>query len=415
MSESGPRQAPRGRIDRVTVVLFTAALVASFAQFGATSSLNDVAAHFGHLSTSNSLRGYVGLSGSALGLGLAAFRVASLGALPLASLADRWGRTKVLRRTLVLGLLVTAAAALSPGYWIFLLCFALAHPLLTAALTLVQVITVELASTRLRIQRLVIMAGGVGIGAGLSAVLHGVIRGPDSFRWLFALTLIPVLVTAPLLRSVPEPVPRAAGVPLARLGAVPADFLGRLAIVATMAFTIGVITGPAGGFTFVYSEGILKMSPGVVATVVVGSGLAGLAGLLAGWRLARSAGRRWMVATGVITTAAASTYAYSGGRVGFVVGYVLSVGAGGLLSPAMTALSTEIFSHNFRATAAGWITVAGVLGAVVGLGLFGWLGDVVHESSRSGLRLPALLTFLPLLPALLLLSRLPESSAMELA
>lgn len=415
VSESVAPLTSLRRPDRVTVILFVTALVASFAQFGATTSLNDVASHFGHPSIGGSLRSYVGLSGSALGLGLGAFRLASLGALPLASLADRWGRAKVLRRTMVLGLVVTATAALSPGYWLFVACFALAHPLLTVSLTLVQVITVELASTSLRIQRLVIMAAGAGIGAGLSAVLHGIIRGSDSFRWLFALALIPAVVIAPLLRSVPEPVPRAADVPLARLGAVPADFFGRLAIVATMAFTIGVITGPAGGFTFVYSEGILKMSPGVVATVVVCSGVAGLVGLLVGWRLARSTGRRWMVAIGVVTTAVASTYAYSGGRVGFVIGYVFSVGAGGLLSPAMTALSTEIFSHNFRATAAGWITVAGVAGAVAGLGLFGWLGDVVHEPSRMGLRLPALVTFLPILPTLLLLVLLPESGGMDLA
>lgn len=390
------------------------ALVASFAQFGAITSLNDVAGHFGHASTNGSLASVVGLSGSVLGLGLAIFRVTSLGALPLASLADRWGRTTVLRRTLTLGLLITSAAALSPGYWVFVLCFALAHPLLTAALTLVQVITVELASTSLRIQRLVIIAAGAGIGAGLSAALHGIIRGSGSFRWLFALALLPVFLIAPLLRSVPEPVPRSADVPLARLGAVPRDFRGRLAIVATMAFTIGVITGPAGGFTFVYSEGILKMSPGVVSTVVVFSGVVGLAGLLVGQRLARIAGRRWTVGLGVVSTAVASTYAYSGGRFGFVIGYVLSVGAGGILSPAMTALSTEIFGHRFRATAAGWITVAGVVGAVAGLALFGWLGDVARASGQAGLRLPALVTFLPILPILLLLLRLPESSTMEL-
>ena len=36
--------------------------------------------------------------------------LASLGALPLSSLADLWGRTKVLRRTLFVGLVITAAA-----------------------------------------------------------------------------------------------------------------------------------------------------------------------------------------------------------------------------------------------------------------------------------------------------------------
>jgi MFS family permease len=80
----------------------------------------------------------------------------------------------------------------------------------------------------------------------------------------------------------------------------------------------------------------------------------------------------------------------------------------------MAAMSTEIFRHDFRATAAGWITVAGVTGAVAGLGLFGWVGDLVRASSSTGLRAAAIVTFLPLLPALLLLRHLPESRNLEL-
>src|ERR1019366_2780267 len=356
--------APAARVaDRVTVVLFLVALVAGFAQFGAISSLNDVAKHFGHLSSTRSLQSVVGLSGSMLGLGLAALRVASLASLPLAALADRWGRTRVLRRTIALGLLATAAAALSPSYWVFVLCFAFARPLLSAATTLVQVITVELASTKRRINRLVIMAAGAGIGAGSSAILHSLIRGSDSFRWLFASALLPVLVIVPLLRIIPEPLQRSSDAPLARLGAVPRQLRGRLAIVATVAFSVGMITGPANGFTFVYGEGVLKMSPREVATIVTLSAFTGLAGLLLSQRLSRTVGRRWTVALGVVATALTATFAYSGGRTNFIIGYMVGIGAGGLLSPALTAISTEIFTHTVRATAAGWIVVFGVAGA----------------------------------------------------
>jgi MFS family permease len=406
---------PARVVDRVTIVLFLTALVAGFAQFGAIDSLNDVAKHFGHLSSTGSLQSVVGLSGSMLGLGLAALRVASLLALPLASLADRWGRTRVLQRTVVLGLLATAAAALSPSYWFFVLCFAFARPLLSAASTVVQVITVELSSTERRITRLVIMAAGAGGGAGISAILHGLIRGPDSFRWLFSLALVPVLVIVPLLRIIPEPAQRSSDAPMARLGAVPRVLLGRLAIVATVAFAVGMITGPANGFTFVYGEGVLKMSPREVATVVTLSAVTGLAGLLLSHRLSKSVGRRWTVALGVVATALTSAFAYSGGRTAFIVGYMVGIGAGGLLSPALTAISTELFTHNVRATAAGWIVVFGVVGAVSGLVLFGWVGDMVHTSSVTALRLPALVTFLPFLPTLLLLQRLPESSQMALS
>jgi AAHS family benzoate transporter-like MFS transporter len=414
VSETIDLGASTSHIRRITLVLFLAALAAGFAEFGATTSLNDVARHFGHVTSSNTLQSVVGLSGSSLGLGLAAYRLSSLAALPLSSLADRWGRTKVLRRTLITGLLITALAALSPNYWFFVLCFAVARPLLSVANTLIQIITVELASTRLRVQRIAFMAAGLGIGSGLSAVVHGLVRGTDSFRWLFALALVPVLTIVPLLRAVPEPPTRSSDDRRAHLGVVPREAWERLSVVSVGAFVIGVISGPAGGFTFVYSEGILKMRPSSVSLVVVTSGAAGLLGLFASRRFARTLGRRWTVGAGVVATAIASTYAYSGGKTSFIVGYILCVGAGGLLSPAMTALCTEIFAHRFRATAAGWITIAGVLGAIVGLGVFGWIGDAVHTSVMNGLRVPALVTFLPLVPAMSLLARVPESKGMQL-
>ena len=396
------------------LVLFLATLAAGFAEFGATTSLNDVARHFGSFTQHNTIQSVIGLSGSALGLGLAAYRLSSLAALPLASLADRFGRTRMLRHTLLWGLIITALASLSPSYWFFVACFALARPLLSVANTLVQIITVELATVKLRIQRIAIMAAGLGIGSGLSAVVHGVVRGHDSFRWLFAFALVPVLLVVPLLRRIPEPAKSARETPLARLGSVPLEARPRLAIVCAITLLIGVITGPAGGFTFVYAEGILKMHPSSVSEVVVISGAAGLAGLFLSRRFARTLGRRWTIAIGVVFTALASTFAYGGGKTDFVLGYIFTVGAGGLLAPAVTAISTEIFAHRFRATATGWITVAGVIGAIAGLGLFGWVGDSVHTSSSSGLRVAALVTFLPLLPALFLLIRLPESRAMEL-
>lgn len=398
----------------VTIALFVVALVAGFAQFGAVASLDDVARHFGHHASSQSLQSVVGLSGSVLGIGLAILRLASLGALPLASLADRWGRTSVLRRTLVVGLVITACASLSPSYWIFVLCFALARPLLSTTSALIQVITVELSSTKRRIDRLVIVSAGAGIGAGMAAVLHGLIRGPDSFRWLFALALVPVFFVRPMLGRIPEPTFQSDGTTFARLGAVPRGVRDRVVTVGVIVFIIGVVSGPASGFTFVYGEGVLKISPGVVATVVALSAVTGLVGLLLSRYFSRVLGRRWTVVLGTLATAATASLAYGGGKAAFVIGYMSGVAAGGLLAPAIAALSTELFAHSFRATAAGWVVVAGVLGAMTGLLVFGLIGDSVHVTGAGSFRLPALLTFLPLLPLLALLTRLPESSTMDL-
>jgi MFS family permease len=391
---------------RVTISLFLVALVAGFAPFGAVASLDKVAGYFGHHSAAKSLQSVVGLSGSQLGIGLAILRFASLGALPLASLADRWGRISMMRRTLFVGLVITACAALSPSYWFFVACFALARPLLTSTATLVQVVTVELSSTKARIDRLVIVSAGAGVGAGLAAIFAGILRGPASFRYLFALALVPIFFLRPLLRSIPEPAFQGAAGPLARLGAVPRGLRARVTIVGVVVFVVGVISGPASGFTFVYGEGVLKISSAIVAL--------GLAGLLLSRYLALAIGRRGTIIVGTVATALTAALAYGGGKAAFVVGYMAGVAAGGLLAPALAALSTELFPHTSRATAAGWIVVAGVVGAMVGLLVFGFIGDSVHVTGAGSLRLAALLTFFPLLPCLALLYRLPESSTMEL-
>lgn len=397
------------------MVLILAGLASSFAQFGAISSLNDVAHHFGESSATGTLRGAVGLSGSVLGLGLAVLRVASLGALPLAALADRRGRVPVIRTTLVVGLVATAAAALSPSYWFFVVAFALARPLLSAASTVVQVAVVETSRAANRVSRLALLSAGAGVGAGLSAVLHSVIRGPQAFRWLFALALLPALAMPRALRRVPEPREHDPDARWARLGAVPRGLRSRAVTVAVIAAAVGAITGPANGFAFVYGEGVLHLSPGRVATIVIASGLAGLGGLLLSRRLARSIGRRPTVAIGIVSLAATSLLAYWGGATDFAIGYFSAIGAAGLLAPAASALSTEIFPAHVRATTSGWVAVAGVVGATAGLVLFGWIGDTVGAHAVDGLRTAALITFLPLVPTIALLVRLPESAGVEIS
>ena len=407
-------QSTATRVTRVTLVLFFIAMASGFAQFGAVASLNDVAHHFGHHTNAKTLQSVVGLSGSILGVGLAVLRLASLASLPLAALADRSGRVVILRRTLWIGLLITALASLSPSYWFFVACFALARPLLSATSTLTQVVTVELSSTSRRIHRLVIIAAGAGSGAGLSAVLHGFIRGSNSFRWLFALALVPLAVMPRLTKSLPEPTHRRDELLLTRVGSVHRQWRPRLYAVAAISFGVGVISGPANGFAFVYGEGVLRLAPHTVATVVALSALTGLGGLLTSRALSRRLGRRATVVLGAVASTFTACLAYSGGRSSFIVGYMTGVFAAGLLAPAAAALSTEIFPHRVRATTAGWIVVAGVVGATSGLFFFGWVADTVSASAVTSLRVPALVTFLPTLPLLALIRRLPETAGQEI-
>lgn len=378
------------------VRLFVIALFVGFAEYAAVAALADVAKHFGHVTTSTTVASVIGLSGSVLGVGLAVLRVASLGALPLTSVADAWGRRRVLRATATIGLMLAAIASLSPSYWFFVLCFALGRPFLAAALTLLQIVTVEVSSTAQRVQRLALLAAGSGGGSGVAAVAHGLIRGDSGFRWLFALTLVPLLVVPWLVRGLPE-----TGVvtPRRRVGAVPADQRAVLWRVAVLFGVVNVIAGPANGFLFVYGESFLHIAPGRLASLVVLSALTGLLGLVASHVATRWWSRAHSVAYGVAGTSGAAMLAYSGGSAHFVAGYLAGVFMGGFLTPALNALGVESFAPSVRATAGGWLVVATVVGATVGLVAFGVLADVTHAAATSSaLRLPALFTFLPLAP-----------------
>jgi MFS family permease len=394
-------------------LIFTLAYVTvavGYGQFGSTSGLGNIAKAFGIDTNQSSLTARAGLALTTLAVGIAILRAASLFALPLCALADRVGRHRVLSVCGVAGLCITACAALSPGYWWFVALFAIARPMLTATNIVSSVVTAELTSPRTRATALSVVTAGAAVGAGVSVIVPGFFRGPDGFRILFASALIPAACVAMLVRRLPEThgaVHDGAHAP--RLGSIPHELRGRLAIVMGVTAALGAISGPAGGFAFVYMENFLKLHASTVTLVVTLSAIPGVLGLLLGRWLADTRGRRVTVALGVLATAAASLYAYSGGRAPFIIGYVLGVFAGGVFAPGGAAIATEPFPASVRASAGGWIVVAAVSGAIVGLAIFGPVADATGSFAWG-----AAAAFLPGLPALYFLRALPETKGLVL-
>ena len=184
---------------------------------------------------------------------MAILRAASLGALPLAALADRFGRHRVLYACAVAGLCVTASAALSPSYWWFVALFALARPALSATNILTGVVTAELTSPRSRATALVDRVGGRGGGCGdVGRGPWGPARAqrvPDPVRHRDRRGRTRRLA----VRRLPETHGALADTSHApRLGSIPTAIRSRLAVVMAVTAAVGAISGPAGGFAFVY-------------------------------------------------------------------------------------------------------------------------------------------------------------------
>jgi MFS family permease len=402
--------------DPPVVAVALLALGAGFGQFGAVAALGDVAKTFGHLSSGASFGDEAGLSGTMLGIGLAVIRLASLGGLPLAGLADRFGRRTMLVTTCAAGLLLTVAAALSPTYWSFVAIFALGRPLLSATLGVAQVSAVELTATSQRARAVAFIAAGYAVGAGATAVIHSLAKHTFGFRGILALAAVPLVLVPLVARKVVEPERFArldrGGRAEPVLGPVAREFRGRLALVALLAFAVSVITGPANSLVFIYAQNVLRVSGWATSVMVVAAGVVGLGGLLVGRWLADRVGRRPTVAVAIVGMAAAGTFAYSGSTSALIVGYVLGVTAGGVFAPAGGALASELFPTEVRASVAGWTIAAGVLGAVAGLLVFGALADIGGVANHA--ELAAAATFLPMVLATGLLLLLPETRGHEL-
>jgi MFS family permease len=340
-------------------------------------------------------------------------RLASLGALPVAGLADRFGRRAVLLASCGLGLALTVAAAASPGYWWFVAIFALGRPLLSAATSVAQVDAAEQTGVGDRAKAVALIAGGYGLGSGLTAVLHSLAGGTLGFRGIFALAIVPLALLPVVARWIGEPdrylrASAAAEHPLPVLGAVGPAFRRRLIIVTALAFGLSVITGPANSFVFIYAQNVLRLSGVAIASMVGAAGAAGLVGLLAGRWLADHVGRRPTGAVSMVAIAGCGVLAYSGSRPGLVIGYVLGVLVASIFAPAAGALANELFPTAVRASVSGWVVAAGVLGAVGGLLAFGAIADVGNRFA-----IAAVFTFLPAVAFAGLFWLVPETAGRE--
>jgi MFS family permease len=380
-------------------------------QFGVVASLGDVAKTFGHIATGGTITDQAGLSGSSLGLGLAIIRLASLGALPLAALADRFGRRTMLLAVSSVGLTITLVASASPGYWWFVVIFATGRPLLSAANSLCSVSAAEETNSKDRAKAIAFVSGAYGVGAGTTAVIHSLAGSALGFRGICLLAAVPLATLPFASRKLKEPdrfVERRDRKPKAMLAATRPPYRRRLIIVALIAFFLSSVTGPANTFVFLYAQNILHVSGVVTALMVVCAGATGLGGLLVGRWSADRFGRRKTAAIAMMVLAVVSVETYGGSKVGLLLGYIVAVSVASVLAPSAGAFANELFPTEVRASVAGWNGAAGVLGASLGLLVFGLVADIGNHFGVA-----AAVTFLPAILVAFAFWLLPETVGHE--
>src|SRR5690606_39075205 len=90
-------------------------------------------------------------------------------------------------------------------------------------------------------------------------------------------------------------------------------------------------------FLFLYAENVLDLTSTATAAMVVGAGLAGLAGLLLGRVGADRLGRRLTIALALVIVPVAGAATYSGSVPAAVAGYLVAVAGGAVFLPTALA------------------------------------------------------------------------------
>lgn len=392
----------------VAVLLFAV----GFAQFSPAAILADVADHFGERGPGDSVVEQAGLSGTVLGVGLAIVRVASLASLVLAAAADRRGRRPTALLWAVAGLSVTIAAAASPGYWVLVAALALARPLLTATNTIAQVLAAELTATSDRAMALAMCIAAYGVGTGAVVVTRAAFGGLG-FRGVLLLVAVPLALTLVAARLVVESDRFRRGRADHVVHTLRIDLDGalrtRLVILAVLGVAAAAVTGPSNTLLFVYAENVLGLSATATAALTVAGGPVGLAGLLLGRLAADRIGRRVTAGAGLVLLSASVLVAYSGPTWALVAGFLAGVLFGPAVATAALALGNELFPTEVRASVAGWLVVAGVLGATAGLFGVGVAADLL-----GGFAPAFAVVCVPAAAVAVLVARLPETKGLEL-
>jgi len=382
---------------RVLALLWLACLPASFVNTIFTQTVAFASDEFG-----------VGAAGQ--GVGAAVVRLGIVLMLPLAALADRVGRRRLIVAMAWCAPVAAATGALSPSFGVLVATQTVARPLGIALSVFVIVAATEEMGSDARAWALGVLALGSGLGAG-SAVAALPLAGisPQSWRWTYVVGLAWLAVAAVVTRSLPE-TRRFESLQSGSATEATAIDRGRLAVQLIAAALVNVFIAATSVFQVRYLTDVRGFSAARAALFTIVTAAPASVALVAGGRLADRRGRRVVAAA---STAAGAALLASAFVVGGWAMWALAVAGGvalGLAYPAMAVFRGELFPTARRNVASATITTASLVGGSLGLVA---AGAAIDAGTAYGTVMWWLAAG-PIAVAVLVLAAFPETAMREL-
>ena len=344
------------------------------------------------------------------GIGAAIIRWGVVISLPLAALADRIGRRRLIIFCAFGAPIITALGGLAPSFAILVATQTLGRPLALVLTILIGIVATEEMSSESRAWAISVLAIAAGFGAGFAlAALPLADLGADSWRYIYAISLAWVAIAIVVQRKLPETT-RFIQRHEAHLESATHIDKSRLATQSLVAIFGNIFIAASSVFQVRYLRDVRDYSAVMITAFTLVTGTPAAIGLLIGGRVADARGRRFLSTItfplgAILLTAAFST---SGQAM-----WLASVSGGiclGLAYPAMAVYRGEMFPTLHRSFASSVIMTASLIGGSVGLVGAGYFlnRDVTYGTVMSWLAIG------PIIAGILVYATFPESAHREL-
>jgi MFS transporter, AAHS family, benzoate transport protein len=291
----------------------------------------------------------------------------AIGALPLATLADHFGRRRLIATGVALFSFVNFVTAFVPTLTALAVVRLTASCFENLVLGVVTALVVEEAPTNRRGQAVSALALLFGAGQAIPVFVYPLVA--PNWRFLFLAGGIGVLAAPLIWWRLPEgrawQRAHVSGSTLRLLAQSP---WRRRVLILAASLAVGAVLGePAGLFFTVFASQDLHLSPFVISAMIVAAAVCALVGYVAGGWLSDRYGRRILGASLGAVTAIFTGGGFLAGAGGFIAANLLWSGFASAGTPVMGAWSGELYPTRARATAEATGGVAGALGGIVGL------------------------------------------------
>lgn len=360
---------------------------------------------------------------TAQGVAGAVVRVGGLVALVVVSMADRRGRRTVLLWASSLGCALALTGALAPSLAWLTASQMLARAFATALLVLVAIVAAEEMPAGSRAYAVSLLAMAGGLGAGICVVsLRLADLGVRGWRLLYVVPVVGLPVLVGVRRHLPESrryllhapghaTPPGDGPMAGRRGRSAMTGHGaRLGLLAVAGLLTNLFIAPQSQFSNRFMRVERGFSGGRIGLFSILTGTPAGIGIVVGGRLADTRGRRRVGATCILVgTACTVAFFFSRGWALWAWA-LLGTTVSDASIPALGVYGPELFPTSVRGRANGIVAVCTLGGSAAGLVLAGLMAD---SFGRIGPAM-AVLALGPVLVAVLVLARYPETAGREL-